>query len=64
MPKQARTWLALAGLVSGLAAAGCREEEQGRTVFFEPGQYRGAADEPLDAETLQALEKRTGNPQL
>jgi hypothetical protein len=66
MSKQMTTssWLALAALLSGLAVAGCREEEQGRIVFFEPGTYRGAADQPLDAATIQALEQRTGSPQL
>jgi hypothetical protein len=58
-----RLAMALA-LVVGVLLAGCREEEQDRVVFFEPGKYRGASDEPLDAETVKALEQRTGNPQL
>ena len=65
MAKQLTTsWVALVALLLGLALAGCREEEQGRTVFFEPGKYRGVSDESLDTATVQALEKRTGNPQL
>ena len=51
-------------LLVGVLLAGCREEEQDRVVFFEPGDYRGPSDEPLDAETVKALEQRTGNPQL
>jgi hypothetical protein len=51
-------------LVVGVLLAGCREEEQDRVVFFEPGEYRGPSDESLDAETVEALEQRTGNPQL
>jgi hypothetical protein len=51
-------------LLVGVLLAGCREDEQDRVVFFEPGDYRGASDEPLDAETVKALEQRTGNPQL
>jgi hypothetical protein len=61
------SWLAAAFLLlAGLAVAGCREEEQDRIVFFEPGEYRGVDDEPLDAETVQALEQRSQGvaPQL
>ncbi|MCI0429111.1 MAG: hypothetical protein L0210_01020 [Rhodospirillales bacterium] len=59
------SWLAVAlPLFVGVVLAGCREEEQDRVVFFEPGEYRGVSDEPLDAETVKALEQRTGNPQL
>jgi hypothetical protein len=61
----APSWLAVfLALLSGAVLAGCREEEQDRIVFFEPGQYRGVSDEPLDAATVEALEKRTGSPQL
>ncbi|MGH6927884.1 MAG: hypothetical protein ACREEV_06175 [Dongiaceae bacterium] len=56
----APSWLAvILTLFAGLAVAGCREEERDRIVFFEPGEYRGADDEPLDAETVQALEERS-----
>lgn len=64
MSRRVTTSLWLAALLSGLVLTGCRKEEQGRIVFFEPGHYRGAPHEPLSAETVQALEKRTGNPQL
>jgi hypothetical protein len=49
-------------LLAGLVLSGCREEEQNRVVFFEPGVYLGAQDQPLDAETVEALVQRTGNP--
>jgi hypothetical protein len=49
--------LALA-LVAVLAAAGCREEEQGRVTNFDAGVYKGPEDQALDPETVNALRAR------
>ena len=47
-------------VLCGLALAGCREDEQGRELFFEPGNYpRG--DKPelgLSDDTIRSLDER------
>lgn len=48
----------LVGLMALAALAGCRAEEQGRKTSFEKGVYLGQADEPLSAETKEALRLR------
>ena len=42
-----------------LAAAGCREEEQGRPMVQEKGAYAGPEDEKLDDEQRSTLRSRT-----
>lgn len=53
-------WITTA-LVLGvaLAVAGCREEEQGRPLAFEPGVYKGEKPQPLAEEQLRALRDRS-----
>ena len=46
------------GLAALVVLAGCREEEQGRIIGYEPGVYQGKADTPLSAETLDTLRSR------
>ena len=50
----------------GLALAGCREDEQGRELFFEPGNYpRGDRPElGLSEETVQSLNERARTQQF
>ena len=42
-----------------LALAGCREEEQGRSLTFEPGIYRGEKPAALTDEQVRALQERS-----
>lgn len=42
-----------------LAVAGCREEEQGRPLSFEPGVYKGEKTQPLTDDQLRALQDRS-----
>ena len=48
--------LALA-LALGLTA--CREEEQGRALYHEPGVYKGQPDTKLDEKQREVLRQRT-----
>ena len=49
-------------LLIPLALAGCRESEQGRTVYYEPGVYKGRSDDPpLTQEQRDALRLRAKN---
>jgi len=41
-----------------LALAGCREEEQGRPLSFDPGVYRGEKIQPLTNDQIRALQDR------
>lgn len=45
--------------VVALAVAGCREEEQGRPLAFEPGVYKGEKLPPLTDDQLRALQDRS-----
>ena len=49
--KVGRTALVVAFLGASLLLQGCRDEEQGRPVSFEPGKYQGKPDtEVTDAQ--------------
>jgi len=37
---------------------GCRQEESDRLIRYEPGQYRGKADQSLSEEARRALRNR------
>jgi hypothetical protein len=50
----------LAVLAVASNVGGCRIDEQGRPLQFEPGKYHGAADEKLDTRTEQQLQQRGG----
>jgi len=54
-----RVWpfLMLAILVIG----GCREDEQGRALGFEPGVYQGEAMPEIDGEIRAGLRERVAN---
>ncbi len=41
-----------------LAAAGCKESEQNRVLFHEPGVYQGQEDAEIGDETYQKLRQR------
>lgn len=41
-----------------LALAGCREEDQGRPLSFDPGVYRGEKLPPLTNDQIRALQDR------
>jgi hypothetical protein len=60
-----RRWLrfGIAGLLV-LAVQGCREEEQGRVLSFDKGNYIGAADAKLSPDQVEALTQRTAGPQI
>jgi hypothetical protein len=44
-------------LAVGLAA--CRETEQGRPLYHEPGVYKGKPDTKLDEQQREVLRQRT-----
>jgi hypothetical protein len=48
--------LALTGALSALQ--GCREDEQDRVLFYEPGVYKGEADPPLSDADVDELRQR------
>ncbi len=52
-------WLLAGLLVIGLALGACREDEQGRVVWFEKGVYLGNPDTPISADTRRALNARS-----
>ncbi|WP_454018988.1 hypothetical protein [Azospirillum sp. Marseille-Q6669] len=54
-----RTVCAMALLLVTPLLAGCNEEEQARPIHLEKGAYRGAADSPLSADQVQALQQRS-----
>jgi hypothetical protein len=41
-----------------LATAGCKEAEQNRVLFHEPGVYQGEEDAEIGDETYQQLRQR------
>ncbi|MBK1698336.1 hypothetical protein [Rhodovibrio salinarum] len=41
-----------------LVAAGCKEAEQNRVLFHEPGVYKGQKDQGISDETYQELRQR------
>lgn len=53
-----RSLILIAGTAAILMATGCREDEQDRVKFFEPGVYQGQQDAGLSDETLNALRGR------
>ena len=50
------SYAALGGTL--LAAAGCKEAEQNRVLFHEPGVYQGAEDAEIGDDTYQELRQR------
>jgi hypothetical protein len=56
MPRRLLPLAILVGL--GLALAGCREEEQDRFRFYQPGVYQGKTDQRRSVEQRQALSAR------
>jgi hypothetical protein len=54
-----RTALALLALIGALAALqGCREEEQDRILFHEPGVFQGDKDPALPEARVDQLRGR------
>ncbi len=52
-------WMTTALILSAvLALAGCREEEQGRPLAFEPGVYKGEKPPALTDDQVRALQER------
>lgn len=45
--------------VASIALVGCRAEEQGRIIKYEPGVYKGKADTQLSKADIAALRERT-----
>ena len=41
-----------------LVAAGCKESEQNRVLFHEPGVYQGQEDAEIGDDTYQKLRQR------
>jgi len=57
--KSARLLLAVLLVAVGFALQGCRQQEQGRMLFYEKGKYLGKPDQTLsEAQRLQ-LRQRT-----
>lgn len=55
-----RLWMKTALMVGVvLALAGCRESEQGRSLTFEPGVYKGEKLPALTDEQVRSLQERT-----
>ncbi|WP_144428096.1 hypothetical protein ABMY26_17340 [Azospirillum sp. HJ39] len=44
---------------AALLLAGCQEDATPRPVHLDKGVYQGAADTPLTAERVRALQQRT-----
>lgn len=44
---------------AGLLLSACNEEEQGRTMSFEPGVYQGNKDTQLTQDQRNALRARS-----
>lgn len=51
-----RVWLIV--VFSVLLLGGCREEEQGRALGFEPGVYQGGAMPEIDGDVRAGLRER------
>ena len=55
-------FIAIGALLASVAAvSGCREEEQGRPLFYEKGTYIGKPDQKLTAAQEQELRSRARN---
>jgi hypothetical protein len=53
---------AVGALLAALTAvAGCRKEEQGRPLTYEPGKYQGKPDQKLTEAQEQELRSRARN---
>ncbi len=46
---------------TALALGACREEERGRVLTYEPGDYRGASDQPLTEQQVDELRARAAS---
>jgi hypothetical protein len=59
-------WALLLGclLVVGLAASGCRKDEQNRPLTFEKGSYQGKPDQKLTKDQLSELRQRVNDQGL
>ena len=57
-PQANRTLILVAATAAVLTVTGCREDEQDRVQFFQPGVYQGQQDAGLSQETLDALRSR------
>jgi hypothetical protein len=55
-------WLLL--LSVALAVQGCREDEQDRLLFHQPGTYLGQPDPPLEQAQVDALRQRATRQQF
>lgn len=44
-----------------LLTGGCREEEQGRALGFEPGVYQGGSMPEIDGDMRAGLRERVAN---
>jgi hypothetical protein len=55
---RARAALVAAAALSAIVLQGCREEEQGRILYFEKGEYLGKADSELPEQTVEVLRQR------
>lgn len=58
MGMRSARWAIIAALLGTVLLAGCREEEQGRVLSFEPGVYQGKPDTPLSDDVLERLRER------
>ncbi|WP_042697887.1 hypothetical protein [Azospirillum sp. B506] len=50
---------ALLAFGAALLLAGCQEDAAPRPIHLDKGVYQGAADTPLTAEQVRALQQRT-----
>ena len=48
----------------GVGVAGCRENEEGRTVALEKGKYPGEIPSSLSADQVNELRHRAQNQQM
>lgn len=46
-------------MAMALGLVACREEEQGRPLYHEPGVYKGQQDTKLDEQKRDKLRQRT-----
>ena len=53
-----RTTLLAIAAGAALTLAACREDEQGRILMFEKGEYLGEPDATLDADDVSDLRQR------
>lgn len=58
-PKRLGRFLTLSFLsLMAVALGACREQEKNRPLMHEKGSYQGQIDQPLNDETLRALQQR------